>query len=291
MSCPFCFNAGLGVIDDMEVEEFREMVSVLSRRGVTSVDVLGGEPTLHKKIEELIGSALEARLKVTMSTNGSEILVMKRLMDTFGKACGLGVSVNGEGITGNLESFITGYKTPVKSLFHDGEKLPSMIQTIVSKGVDEYYLIYPDISPDTRDYTIPFQRFHERIGELRRSLPEISPVYCSGFLPDAETYPELLHTRCAAGVTKLGVMPDGSVYPCNLFFGVREFYLGTILSDGFDDIWSSTKLDFFRHFEKNSCHVKDCPLHARCHGGCPAQSLKWYGRIDAPDPRCCLTSS
>ncbi len=291
MSCPFCFNAGLGIIDDMEIEEFREMVSVLSRRGITSIDVLGGEPTLHKKIEELIGIALKAGLKVTMSTNGTQIRVMQRLMETFGKGCGLGISVNDEDITGNLESFIISCKPPVKSLFREGEKLPSMIQTMVSKGVDMYYLIYPDISPDTRDYAIPFRRFHERIGELRGYIPEIWPVYCSGFLPDAETYPELLHTRCAAGVTKLGVTPDGSVYPCNLFFGMREFYLGTILIDRFDDIWSSAKLDFFRYFEKNNCPERDCPLHAQCHGGCPAQSLKWFGRIDAPDPRCCLTSS
>jgi radical SAM protein with 4Fe4S-binding SPASM domain len=291
MSCSFCFNAGLGVIDDMEVEEFREMASVLSRRGITSVDVLGGEPTLHKKIEELIGIALEAALKVTMSTNGTQIRVMQRLMETFGKGCGLGISVNGEDITENLESFIISYKPPVKSLFREGEELPSMIQTMVSKGVDEYYLIYPDISPDTREYAVPFQRFHERISELRRNIPEICPVYCSGFLPDAEMYPELLCSRCAAGVTKLGIMPDGSVYPCNLFFGMREFYLGNILSNGFDDIWSSAKLDFFRRFEKNNCPERSCILHAQCHGGCPAQSLRWYGRIDAPDPRCCLTSS
>jgi radical SAM protein with 4Fe4S-binding SPASM domain len=290
MNCSFCFNNGLGMVGDMGIDEFREMVSVISGMGVASVDVLGGEPTLHREIEDLVRIALEAGLEVTMSTNGSRTRTMERLMNTFGKACKLGVSVNGE-LPEDLDDFIKAYKPHVKSLFREGPELLSMIRMMLSKGVGEYHVIYPDVLPGNRETPVPFRRFHETVGRLRKSMPEVHPVYCSGFLPDAGAYPELLYTRCPAGVTKLGIMPDGSVYPCNLFFGNKEFYLGNILSSGLEDIWGSPRLDFFRRFERNGCPVTNCVLHTRCHGGCPAVGLKWFGRIDAPDPRCWLTFS
>jgi len=291
MSCSFCFNKGLGLRDDMGANGFGKMVSVLSGEGVASVDMLGGEPTLHREIEDLVGIALEAGLEVTMSTNGSRTRTMERLMERFGKACKLGVSVNSKEVPDDLAGFIRAYKPRIKSLFREGPELLSMIRMMLSKGVGEYYLIYPDLRHGNREPSTPFRRFHESIAGLRKSVSEVHPVYCSGFLPDAEAFPELLHTRCAAGVTKLGIMPDGSVYPCNLFFGNSEFYLGNILNGRLEDIWGSPKLDFFRQFKRNGCPVTDCILHSRYHGGCPALGLEWFGRIDAPDPRCCLTFS
>jgi radical SAM protein with 4Fe4S-binding SPASM domain len=111
-------------------------------------------------------------------------------------------------------------------------------------------------------------------------------VYCSGFLPDIEHYPELSQTRCPAGTTKLGVMPDGSVYPCNLFFGKKEFFLGNILTDPFESIWSHEVLAFFRSVTENPCLVRHCTVRSECHGGCPAHSLFITGDLAAPDPRC-----
>jgi radical SAM protein with 4Fe4S-binding SPASM domain len=114
----------------------------------------------------------------------------------------------------------------------------------------------------------------------------VSVVFCSGFLPDLEQYPQLLKARCPAGTTKLGIMPDGSVYPCNLFFGKEEYRLGNILSDPFDAIWRHSALAFFRTFSGNRCPRTSCALHARCHGGCPAHSYARFGKHSAPEPRC-----
>jgi radical SAM protein with 4Fe4S-binding SPASM domain len=81
-------------------------------------------------------------------------------------------------------------------------------------------------------------------------------------------------------------MPDGSVYPCNLFFGFEEFLLGNIFTDPFEEIWGHRQLSFFRTFSGNKCPRKDCELHHRCHGGCPAHSYAHFGKRSAPEPRC-----
>lgn len=35
--------------------------------------------------------------------------------------------------------------------------------------------------------------------------------------------------RCDAGVKKIAIMPDGSVFPCNLFAGFEEFRLSNFV--------------------------------------------------------------
>ena len=45
-------------------------------------------------------------------------------------------------------------------------------------------------------------------------------------------------------------MPDGSVYPCNLFFGRKEFFLGNILHDPFEAIWRSQALGILQDLSR-----------------------------------------
>lgn len=286
MNCSFCFNAGITKSDDITVEVFRRLAGILAHAGVREIDILGGEPTLHSSIEEIVRAACGEGLAVSLSSNGSRVPVMMELLDAFGDSCSLGVSLNGAEIDSPLDAFLTVHKPLVKSLYRETAGSNESISAILSKGIRKYYLIYPDIIAGNRKHSIPFQQFHHAIETLRKSVPNTEPVYCSGFLPDAATYPGLLAARCSAGVTKLGILPDGSVFPCNLFFGMEEFYLGNILHDRFELIWNSPKLHFFRGFAKNRCPVSHCRLHAECHGGCPAHSVKYYGSLNGPDPRC-----
>jgi radical SAM protein with 4Fe4S-binding SPASM domain len=262
------------------------MAQILSHAGIKEMDILGGEPTLHPGIEAIIGIACAHGFKVSLSSNGSHILIVKKIMDTFGDACALGISLNNHGMTQDLDEFLSEYKPTVKSLCRDTRGLEPHVRTVLAKGMTKFYLIYPDIISGNVDDSLPFHEFFAFVDAMRKTEPTLEPVYCSGFLPDSATYPELSYTRCSAGVTKLGITPDGSVFPCNLFFGMEEFSLGNVFSDKFFDIWRSPKLDFFRRFDGNHCPSKNCFLHKECHGGCPAHSLKFYGELGAPDPRC-----
>ncbi|HXX57581.1 MAG TPA: radical SAM/SPASM domain-containing protein [Thermodesulfovibrionales bacterium] len=286
MSCSFCFNAGLKEIGDMPAEDFRKMARILAHSGIREIDFLGGEPTLHSGIEEMADIALSLGLKTSVSSNGSRIPVAKRLIDAFGDACVLGISLNDGRSNSELDEFLSDSRPLVKSLYRKIGGLEQRIKSVLEKTHGKFYLIYPDIISGNREDSLPFHEFYDAISTTQRTMPAVEPVFCSGFLPESMRYPELSMTRCSAGVTKLGIMPDGSVFPCNLFFGMGEFYIGNIFTDGFADIWNSPKLSFFRRFEENRCSLKDCNLHAKCHGGCPAHSMKFYGTLDGPDPRC-----
>ncbi len=283
-ACDFCFNRSLSPLPDMTAADFTAMLCTLDRAGVRTLDIMGGEPTLHVDIVAFVREAASSGFSINISSNGSNPGVLSELMDA-GEAVTVGISINDGETLVRLRDFIQEHRPVVKSLFsrntdHD------MIGDILSLQPKKFYLIYRDaLHQRELGDTVPFPEFATTI---ENSFPsaQVGTVFCSGFLPDRSSLPELAAVRCPAGTTKLGVLPDGSVYPCNLFFGMKDFFLGNLLRSPFEHILQHQALACFRSFAGNPCTQAVCRFHAQCHGGCPAQSLLLAGNLSAPDPRC-----
>ncbi len=283
-SCEFCFNRSLTAVRDMSHESFRTMIAVLKRTSIKAIDIIGGEPTLCSDIVDFIHEAVRSGFSVNVSSNGTNLDALDKII-AIGKQVTVGISINDRDTLKQASEFIRIRKPVVKTVFTDGLDA-DMIQTILSLKPRKFYLIYRDVAEsEDLNKAVPFPRFVSAI-EQRYDPREVGTVYCSGFLPDVENAPELAQVRCPAGTTKLGVMPDGAAYPCNLFFGKKEFFLGNILHDSFESIWNHRALSFFRTTWGNACKQFSCRFHTRCHGGCPAQALQLSGDLEAPDPRC-----
>ncbi|MDA8099964.1 MAG: radical SAM/SPASM domain-containing protein [Nitrospiraceae bacterium] len=281
-SCGFCFNRGLPHSSDTTIPQFTRMIGVLSAAGTRTLDILGGEPTLHPDLSGFIALALDHGFTVNLSSNGSDPGALGEILDQF-PAVNLGISVNDLDAARALEAFIRTRRPVVKSVMCR-ELDPALPDLLLSFNPRQYVLLFRDaMAAEQLADALSFD--HYRAALRRLTNERIGMVYCSGFLPDRE-YPALQDVRCPAGTTKLGMLPDGSVYPCNLFFGREDFLLGNILNDPFEHIWQHEKLDFFRTYRANSCPRRSCELHAACHGGCPAHSLLHEGSCSAPDPRC-----
>ncbi len=270
---------------DMSLDDFIVMLDRIIGLSVKTLDIMGGEPTLHPHIVTFVQEALQRGLSVNISSNGTNTTVLDNLLRT-GNNVTIGISINDRESLDRLAGFVKKNEVVVKSVFHPSTTDEAFIRDILALRPRKFYLIYRD-ALDRRDLheTVPFQRFMS-VMEERFGDPRVGTVFCSGFVPDTENYPELAQVRCPAGATKLGIMPDGSVYPCNLFFGKKEFLLGNILSDPFESIWGHEALAFFRSAPGNNCPQTTCELHSQCHGGCPAHSIASLGALSAPDPRC-----
>jgi radical SAM protein with 4Fe4S-binding SPASM domain len=271
-------------VPDMTFKQYQAMLHVLKQRSVQTIDIIGGEPTLHREIVAFVRAAMLSGFFVNISSNGTNLNVLEEIT-SLGSQVTVGISVNDHETLDHTRSFIKKFKPVVKSLFiPDGEG--GMINEILSLKPKKYYLIYRDaLTRSELQTTVPLHRFTAAV-ERQFNAADVGTVFCSGFLPDAECYPELAQVRCPAGTAKLGIMPDGSVYPCNLFFGKKEFLLGNILSVPFSEIWQHQALAYFRSTAANACPQGACPHHAQCHGGCPALSLLLTNNLFAPDPRC-----
>jgi len=284
-SCDFCFNRSMPFMPDMSFQNFSILLDKITALSVKTLDIIGGEPTLHPDIVQFVYKAEQSELSVNISSNGTNVETLKELLKA-GNRVNVGISINNRETFGSLKGFIQRHKPVVKTVYSATIDL-MLITEILLLRPKKFYLIYRDVlNQDEIHAATPFHRFMSPSQQKLYAASNIGTVFCSGFLPDTEQYPELSNVRCPAGTTKLGVMPDGSVYPCNLFFGKKDFLLGNILTDPFESIWNHAALTFFRTFQGNRCPRKTCALHAQCHGGCPAHALVLSGNLAAPDPRC-----
>lgn len=283
-ACDFCFNKGMPRVPDMQLDQFRKMLGILKPAGVRTIDIMGGEPMLHPDIESMISNAEEAGFLVNISSNGTDLSMLERIIRK-NKQTTVGISVNERLELDKVKEFIEQHHPVVKTVFRQGLDL-TMADDILALRPKRFFLLFPDVMHAADiGWSIAFDRFLAVV-KGRFKTDAVGLVFCSGFLPDVGTYPGLAKVRCPAGSTKLGVLPDGAVYPCNLFFGKKEFLLGNLFTDPFKKIKEHPALAFFRTFTGNTCPRTSCRLHSQCHGGCPAQSLVHTGKLSAPDPRC-----
>ena len=287
-SCSFCFNRGISAGPDIEVADFIRLADILAGEGISEIDMLGGEPTLHPELLSLVDIACAKGLDVSISSNGSNLACLKALSENFDQErLKIGISLNDTPSDESLSAYIDEYRPILKSVATTGRFLPSSAGRFIDLPGVSYYAIFMDTlhSADLQN-SLSFPRFYRQLNDFKGRHESVEGVYCSCFLPDIENYPVLQGARCPAGTTKLSVMPDGSVYPCYLLFQRPEFRLGNILHDNFMDIIKRPVLDYFRTFMGNRCPDTFCEFLSRCHGGCPAVSLMITGDPDAPDPRC-----
>jgi radical SAM protein with 4Fe4S-binding SPASM domain len=286
-SCSFCFNHTMPFMEDMEVIDFRTMLDRLREWPVAMIDLMGGEPTLHHDMPGLLRETGRRGLRVNMSSNGTNIPQLQDLLAGFDNLS-IGMSVNDRATFAEVRTFLHDHR-PIVKMVHTCALDVRLVQEILAQKPKTFYLLYKDALEDSQlGDTVPFDEFLPAAPE-RFKGQNVGTVFCSGFLPDRATYPELVKVRCPAGTTKLGIMPDGSVYPCNLFFGKPGFRLGNIITDELDSIWHHPVLSFFREFDGNRCPRRTCDLHKLCHGGCPAHAFHHTGDLAAPEPRCVRT--
>ncbi|MDW7972846.1 MAG: radical SAM/SPASM domain-containing protein [Thermodesulfovibrio sp.] len=279
-ACDFCFSKSL-FYDDLPENKIEYLINFLNENDIKNLDILGGEPFLYKPFTKLIEKALEKDLEITISTNGTLTKEIRAFLKNFGNSrVKVGISIN-DFYDNELLELVEEHRLWIKSLVIK-DKIPEirLIEFAKNLGI-KYYLIYMDaLTEKDLEKTTPFYQFMEIVEELNNSFPNIEPVFCKGFIGGLSDY------RCPAGSEKISIMPDGSVYPCYLLAGFKDYKLGNIFKDSLSDILKSKKLEIFKKNSGNICHNKICKFHKKCRGGCVAHSIIHYRNNTKPDPRC-----
>ncbi|MBA4373427.1 MAG: hypothetical protein C0402_11280 [Thermodesulfovibrio sp.] len=305
--CSFCFNdtSGGAMYGDMRHGDASKLLGIMESHGIRELDIMGGEPFMLSWMPDFIREAVNRKLAVNISTNGSLLPALQQLDGLRSDLLTIGISLEGstpgahDSLTGgsNFHAAIeslkwllnTGLNPLVKTVVSADtvDEIPSIISLIRQMGVRRYFLIHMDYfsaDPLFREKVMSYQEYMRTTGQIlaENKNMEIGRVTASCFNGTAAA----MNVRCAGGTKKLAVMPDGSVLPCNLFQGFPEFRLGNIFSDSLLHIMSQQKLEFFRTFRSNQCRVSDCDNRTSCTGGCPAHGYYHHRNPDNPDIRC-----
>jgi radical SAM protein with 4Fe4S-binding SPASM domain len=282
-SCGFCFTRAVPYLSDVTHGDFLRLIALMQEVGIRDMDVLGGEPTLHPRFLDMMDALLRGGLSASISTNGTDPGLLEELA-VSNPGIKIGISLNGETPSQRLHEFIIERRPMLKTVYAR-RAFPEGLRRYAGLEGVEYYLIYMDaLCREDLKGTLPLYEFLEDLEGLKKTLKNLSGVFC-GFIPRDGDHASK-QARCPAGTTKLSVLPDGSVYPCYLLFGRREFALGNILKDDFSKIWENPALDYFRGRAGNNCPKSGCILLSTCRGGCPAVSLLVSNDICRADPRC-----
>jgi radical SAM protein with 4Fe4S-binding SPASM domain len=301
--CGFCFNQNIATpYGDMPEEDAYRLSSMLREIRCSEIDILGGEPMLISWMSDFVNHATDSGFMVNISTNGSLPQVVDQLSINDTGLLNIGFSLHGLteahrsltaadnfsiAVTGIQKMIEKGKNPIVKSTLTrtNAKEIRPLVKYLRHLGIKRYYLLYEDsIGRTDHSSCFSYPEFMRFFTDVQNDLKpfHIGFVAASGFYK----YGGKACGRCDAGIKKIAVMPDGSVFPCNLFAGFQEFRLGNIFLDGIGKIWNNSILNQFRASHENACRRDDCRYSANCGGGCPAHSYFFFGTIDAADPRC-----
>ena len=91
----------------------------------------------------------------------------------------------------------------------------------------------------------------------------------------------ILIRRCNAGVNKITICPDGTIYPCDSFVGLSDFALGNMN----DNFWNRLQ---YKNMTVNTIEpCRSCDIKYLCGGDCYYNSLMKTGYQFSPDMEFC----
>ena len=287
----------------MKEKDAYALVDTFKRTGIQEIDVLGGEPMLVPWMKDFVKYATDSGITLNISTNGSLPDIVTQFSKIQTGIMNIGFSLHGFSKThnsltmaDNFLNVITGIKIMIEAgknpivkstlLKENKNEIYDLILSLGKLGIKRYYLLHEDTIGRPKNMTgfsFPeFRKYYSGLKKFSEGLFDIGFVAASGFYKYGIQTPG----RCDAGITKIAILPDGSAFPCNLFFGFKAFRLGNLFEDGIEKIWRNPVLDKFKRYNKNICTINNCDYYSTCTGGCPAHSYYFYGFFDVMDPRC-----
>jgi radical SAM protein with 4Fe4S-binding SPASM domain len=326
LRCRHCYQSGKHS-DEMALPEIKQGIHEMSDTLTAwktsydinfspSVNISGGEPLLRKDLFEIITEFKEQEFEIYLLTNGTLVSREKAVKLQRSGVNGVQVSIEGtevvhESIRGR-KSFHSAIKG-VKNLLDAGLDVTLNVtlskvnagnfrnMVLLSKGLGVQNLGFSRLVPSGRG---------EAMKEEMLSMSEVRDLYkkifssnmnglkivsgdpvASPLLNRNDTYKEgdVPVGGCAAGLSGLTILPDGTLLPCRRL----PLPLGNVREDSIREVWASSEvLRALRDRSRYKGKCGSCRNWAHCRG-CRAIAYaysqgKGNGDMLAEDPQCFL---
>ncbi len=279
-----------------------------------SFNVTGGEPFLRKDLYEILSEIGSHGFDIYLLTNGT-LIDKKKAESLFGLGVkGVQVSIEGtekihESIrgSGSFAASVNG----VNNLLAEG--LNVTLNTTLSSLNADHFTDMLELSSNLGVHKLGFSRL-VLSGKGKSLLKEMLPagtvkvLYEKIFSANSGSFEivtgdpvasQLMNNNenkdlgniptggCAAGISGLTIMPDGTLLPCRRL----QVPIGNVRKDSLREVWATSEvLNDLRDRKKYKGKCGVCKLWARCRG-CRAIAYSYsmaYGKQDflAEDPQC-----
>ena len=326
--CAHCSSANCrGGADSLDAKGFVKVLDDIAALGASIVEFSGGEPLLRAEAVALVARAKSLGLQTRIYTSGLvarngrvyqgiDARLARRLRRAgldrivFNVQAGCAVVHDRiSGVRGGFDLAVTGLRAAKGEGLWAGihfvpmkpnvRELPRLLAAAEALGVDEVAVLRFVPQGRGRENRRWLQLDHGEFGRLVREAADLTSRYPKGFLRLGSPMnfcsflnEDVPSTQCAAGVTTMTVLPDGSVIPCPAFKGLVDYVAGSVREQGLIDIWRHAPVwERFRSFSAEALRgpCAACEYLQSCHGRCAAQRIwAWGDMHQGPDPDCIL---
>ncbi|MER6365052.1 radical SAM protein [Kitasatospora sp. NPDC001527] len=224
LTCDHCYadSSPQGTHGTMTLDNWRSVIDQLAAMGTESVSIIGGEPTLHPNIGELITHAHGRGLGVEVFSNMTRIT--DSLWDVL-KATGASLATSYYSDQADEHDTITR---------HQGSHRKTRAN--VARAVELGIPIRGGVVN-----ALPGQRAHEAMADLvSLGVPEVGGDRMRAFGRASQGAAPKVKDLCGhCAHEKCAILPDGSVVPCVLG---RFMPVGNVLEQPLAEIWSGPRL-------------------------------------------------
>jgi len=310
LACAHCLSSsGRRDPRELSTEECRALIDEFRRMQVFYVNIGGGEPTVRRDFWELLDYAIERRVGVKFSTNGSRI--SEEAAARLARTDYVDVQVSLDGATPEVNDAIRGpgsYATALQAMERlaaagmRGFKL-SVVVTRQNVGqLDEFKQLADRLGAQLRLTRLrPSGRGADVWERLRPTAAQQRKLY-EWLLAHGEqvlTGDSFFHLAaygaslpglnlCGAGRVVCLIDPVGDVYACP--FAIHEsFRAGNVREPGgFERVWRSSQLFAALRDPRQEGACARCGMFDHCRGGCMAAKFFTGLEPSDPDPECAL---
>ncbi len=306
LACVHCLSSsGRRDPDELTTSEARTLIDEFAALKVFYVNVGGGEPTIRADFFELLEYAVDRKVGVKFSTNGTRIT--RTRAQRLASMDYVDVQVSLDGATRVVNDAVRGAGSYDAALLAMSELSDagfgrfkiSVVMTRENVGqLDHLEALAERFGAQLRLTRLrPSGRGVDSYESLRPTAAQNRALYDWLLAhPDTLTGDSFFHLSafgealeglnlCGAGRVVCLVDPIGDVYACP-FVIHEEFRAGNVRSSGFRNVWQNSEL--FRSLREpgNAGACASCGSYDACRGGCMAAKFFTGLEMSDPDPEC-----
>ncbi len=306
LACTHCLSSS-GRRDPRELttKEATALIDEIADMRIFYVNIGGGEPMIRRDFFDLVEHAVDRRVGVKFSTNGTRI--DRRAAERLATIDYLDVQISIDGVDAATSDRIRGvgsYDAARRAMDNLAAANfgPFKISVVITRDSVEQLDAFQELA-DAYGAQLrltrlrPSGRGADVWDELRPTLEQGRRLY--RWLierPDVLTGDSFFHLSalgspleglnlCGAGRVVCLIDPVGDVYACP-FVIHGEFRAGNVKDAGFATVWTTSEL--FRSLREpgNAGACTSCGSYDACRGGCMAAKFFTGLEMTDPDPEC-----
>jgi len=305
-NCSYCYAKDLNEDygEDMSLEDFKALLEWFEKNNIKGFNVVGGEPTLHPLLGDMLLLANKKNFSITVFTNGLFSEIFLKHIDYVNSFLinynhkDMYTSQEYELLHKNLD-FLKKKNKSITLAFNITDTTDSCKYVIeAAKRYNAQRVNVDIVTPNSlknNEYVLPssFEKNKEKLSRFLKEFKEndvrvktTRPLPFCTFKDEIKKNKGILSSSCSIGYGIISINPDLSIFPClSIFFKgpkITSFNNFQEIVSFYRKAITDVKWNRYLYPECESCIYF---IRKKCQGSCLCHKLTQFDILNKPDYR------